>query len=191
MRYVLSTRDDAMMSSKVHYVNDSERGVVWEEVIIMLPDHANMIFLSATTPNTVEFCDWIGRTKRKPVRPRMIRRPLCEGGHEWVTCALQANASPVRSDAGCGTSLSMIRLWRVLRHNEICFYVFKASMVSLARLLLEARNGRIKSATTLLGALLYRAMLFPRGTQKTALPHYQEYETPPLPFERPSGCHFT
>ncbi|CAM9179210.1 unnamed protein product, partial [Sphacelaria rigidula] len=52
---------------EVHYVNDSERGVVWEEVIIMLPDHANMIFLSATTPNTVEFCDWIGRTKRKPV----------------------------------------------------------------------------------------------------------------------------
>lgn len=52
----------------MHYVNDSERGVVWEEVIIMLPDHANMIFLSATTPNTVEFCDWIGRTKRKPVR---------------------------------------------------------------------------------------------------------------------------
>lgn len=51
----------------MHYVNDSERGVVWEEVIIMLPDHANMIFLSATTPNTVEFCDWIGRTKRKPV----------------------------------------------------------------------------------------------------------------------------
>ncbi|CAN0091955.1 unnamed protein product, partial [Ectocarpus sp. 13 AM-2016] len=52
---------------EVHYVNDSERGVVWEEVIIMLPEHANMIFLSATTPNTVEFCDWIGRTKRKPV----------------------------------------------------------------------------------------------------------------------------
>lgn len=42
--------------------------MVWEEVIIMLPEHANMIFLSATTPNTVEFCDWIGRTKRKPVR---------------------------------------------------------------------------------------------------------------------------
>ncbi|CAN0420557.1 unnamed protein product, partial [Hapterophycus canaliculatus] len=24
-------------------------------------------FLAATTPNTVEFCDWIGRPKRKPV----------------------------------------------------------------------------------------------------------------------------
>ncbi|CAM9658261.1 unnamed protein product, partial [Discosporangium mesarthrocarpum] len=52
---------------EVHYVNDTERGVVWEEVIIMLPDHANLIFLSATTPNTIEFCEWIGRTKRKPV----------------------------------------------------------------------------------------------------------------------------
>ena len=33
----------------------------------MLPDYVNMIFLSATTPNTVEFSDWIGRTKRKNV----------------------------------------------------------------------------------------------------------------------------
>eukprot|EP00537_Pseudo-nitzschia_pungens_P004789 CAMPEP_0172355780 /NCGR_PEP_ID=MMETSP1060-20121228/178_1 /TAXON_ID=37318 /ORGANISM="Pseudo-nitzschia pungens, Strain cf. cingulata" /LENGTH=923 /DNA_ID=CAMNT_0013075627 /DNA_START=156 /DNA_END=2927 /DNA_ORIENTATION=- len=52
---------------EVHYVNDSERGVVWEEVIIMLPAYVNLIFLSATTPNTFEFSDWIGRTKRRPV----------------------------------------------------------------------------------------------------------------------------
>lgn len=38
-----------------------------EEVIIMLPSYVNLIFLSATTPNTIEFSDWIGRTKRKPV----------------------------------------------------------------------------------------------------------------------------
>ena len=44
---------------EVHYVNDSERGVVWEEVIIMLPEHVNMIFLSATTPNMVEFSEWV------------------------------------------------------------------------------------------------------------------------------------
>ena len=33
----------------------------------MLPSYVNLIFLSATTPNTLEFSDWIGRTKRKPV----------------------------------------------------------------------------------------------------------------------------
>lgn len=52
---------------EVHYVNDLERGVVWEEVIIMLPQHVNLIFLSATVPNTFEFADWVGRTKRKQI----------------------------------------------------------------------------------------------------------------------------
>ncbi|KAI0004078.1 antiviral helicase [Russula compacta] len=52
---------------EVHYVNDAERGVVWEEVIIMLPDHINIILLSATVPNAKEFADWVGRTKRKDI----------------------------------------------------------------------------------------------------------------------------
>ncbi|KAI8587624.1 antiviral helicase [Geranomyces variabilis] len=52
---------------EVHYVNDIERGVVWEEVIIMLPAHVNLILLSATVPNTREFADWVGRTKKKDI----------------------------------------------------------------------------------------------------------------------------
>lgn len=52
---------------EVHYVNDAERGVVWEEVIIMLPEHVCLIFLSATTPNSMEFSEWIGRTKHRKV----------------------------------------------------------------------------------------------------------------------------
>lgn len=52
---------------EVHYVNDLERGVVWEEVIIMLPDHVNLILLSATVPNTYEFASWVGRTKKKDI----------------------------------------------------------------------------------------------------------------------------
>lgn len=52
---------------EVHYVNDIERGVVWEEVIIMLPDHVKYILLSATVPNTFEFANWVGRTKQKDI----------------------------------------------------------------------------------------------------------------------------
>ena len=33
---------------------------MWEEVIIMLPEHVNIILLSATVPNTKEFADWVG-----------------------------------------------------------------------------------------------------------------------------------
>ena len=52
---------------EVHYVNDLERGVVWEEVIIMLPEHVSLILLSATVPNTYEFASWVGRTKKKNI----------------------------------------------------------------------------------------------------------------------------
>lgn len=70
---------------QVHYINDTERGVVWEEVIIMLPSYVNMIFLSATTPNTIEFSDWIGRTKRKPVHViRTDYRPVPLSHHLWA-----------------------------------------------------------------------------------------------------------
>jgi antiviral helicase SKI2 len=52
---------------EVHYVNDAERGVVWEEVIIMLPEHVTIVMLSATVPNVMDFADWVGRTKRRVV----------------------------------------------------------------------------------------------------------------------------
>ncbi|OIR58798.1 MAG: Ski complex RNA helicase Ski2 [Amphiamblys sp. WSBS2006] len=52
---------------EVHYINNAERGVVWEEAIILLPPQTKMILLSATLPNTFEFADWVGRTKRKDV----------------------------------------------------------------------------------------------------------------------------
>ncbi|KAM0746373.1 translation repressor [Meredithblackwellia eburnea MCA 4105] len=71
---------------EVHYVNDLERGVVWEEVIIMLPDHVNIVLLSATVPNTKDFADWVGRTKKKdiyvistPKRPVPLEHYLYSG----------------------------------------------------------------------------------------------------------------
>ena len=49
---------------EVHYVSDAERGVVWEEVLIMLPSHIQIVLLSATVPNVFEFADWVGRQRR-------------------------------------------------------------------------------------------------------------------------------
>ncbi|XP_054161038.1 SKI2 subunit of superkiller complex protein-like [Oppia nitens] len=48
-----------------HYVNDPERGHVWEEVFIMLPKHCKLVLLSATVPNVVQFADWLGRIRRE------------------------------------------------------------------------------------------------------------------------------
>ena len=52
---------------EVHYINDPERGSVWEEVIMKLPDTCSIIMLSATVPNYLEFANWVGRTKQKKV----------------------------------------------------------------------------------------------------------------------------
>jgi len=83
---------------EVHYVNDLERGVVWEEVIIMLPEHVTLILLSATVPNTYEFASWVGRTKKKdiyvistPKRPVPLEHYLWGGKdmHKIVTSEKQ------------------------------------------------------------------------------------------------------
>lgn len=44
---------------EVHYMRDKERGVVWEEVMILLPDNVHYVFLSATIPNALQFAKWI------------------------------------------------------------------------------------------------------------------------------------
>ena len=51
---------------EIHYLRNKERGVVWEETIIMLPDTVRMVFLSATIPNALEFAQWIAQTHNQP-----------------------------------------------------------------------------------------------------------------------------
>ena len=70
---------------EVHYVNDAERGVVWEEVIIMLPEHVTLILLSATVPNTYEFASWVGRTKKKDIYViSTAKRPIPLEHYLWA-----------------------------------------------------------------------------------------------------------
>ncbi|SCV02695.1 LAME_0H04258g1_1 [Lachancea meyersii CBS 8951] len=51
---------------EVHYMRDKERGVVWEETIILLPDKVRYVFLSATIPNAMEFAEWICKIHSQP-----------------------------------------------------------------------------------------------------------------------------
>ena len=50
---------------EVHYMRDRERGVVWEETMILLPDTVRFVFLSATIPNSREFAEWICMIKHQ------------------------------------------------------------------------------------------------------------------------------
>ena len=52
---------------EIHYINDIERGYVWEESIIYSPESVRFLCLSATIPNAREFSDWIQAIKNHPV----------------------------------------------------------------------------------------------------------------------------
>ena len=52
---------------EVHYIDDADRGTVWEQCIIMLPRHVQMVMLSATIGDKEKFAEWIERIKEKNV----------------------------------------------------------------------------------------------------------------------------
>eukprot|EP00111_Clytia_hemisphaerica_P011285 TCONS_00033042-protein len=51
---------------EIHYMRDKERGVVWEETIILLPDNVRHVFLSATIHNARQFAEWIAYIHSQP-----------------------------------------------------------------------------------------------------------------------------
>lgn len=48
---------------EIHYLDDPERGTVWEESIILAPREIRFMCLSATVPNIHELADWMGSVR--------------------------------------------------------------------------------------------------------------------------------
>jgi len=76
---------------EVHYMRDKERGVVWEETIILLPNFVKYAFLSATIPNAKEFAQWICKIKNQPCnviytdfRPVPLQHYVYASGSEGI-----------------------------------------------------------------------------------------------------------
>ncbi|MDP6309628.1 MAG: DEAD/DEAH box helicase, partial [Prochlorococcus sp.] len=68
MLYAQADQDDdpladveAVVLDECHYMNDSQRGTVWEESIIHCPASVQLVALSATVANAGQLTDWIER----------------------------------------------------------------------------------------------------------------------------------
>ncbi|MFA4982144.1 MAG: DEAD/DEAH box helicase [Candidatus Omnitrophota bacterium] len=53
---------------EVHYIDNPERGTVWEESLIFMPPHMNILCLSATIPNITQFAKWIESVHKKEIK---------------------------------------------------------------------------------------------------------------------------
>ena len=83
---------------EIHYMRDKERGVVWEETIILLPDSVRYVFLSATIPNAIQFAEWIAHTHRQPChvvyteyRPTPLQHYIYPSGAEGTFLVVNEN----------------------------------------------------------------------------------------------------
>jgi superfamily II RNA helicase len=52
---------------EIHYLDDPERGTVWEESIILAPKDIRFMCLSATVPNIHELAEWMGQVRSTDV----------------------------------------------------------------------------------------------------------------------------
>ena len=57
----------AVVLDEVHFLDDRERGTVWEEVLIYLPPEVQIVGLSATLSNVVDFAQWLEHVRHRPV----------------------------------------------------------------------------------------------------------------------------
>jgi superfamily II RNA helicase len=58
---------------EIHYLDDIERGTVWEESIIFAPEHIRILCLSATVPNLEALARWI-----RAIRPQVPLHVIVE-----------------------------------------------------------------------------------------------------------------
>ncbi|XP_005720365.1 exosome RNA helicase MTR4 [Pundamilia nyererei] len=83
---------------EIHYMRDTERGVVWEETIILLPDNVHYVFLSATIPNAKQFAEWICHLHKQPChvvytdyRPTPLQHYIFPAGGDGLHLVVDEN----------------------------------------------------------------------------------------------------
>ncbi|KAL3868895.1 hypothetical protein ACJMK2_041651 [Sinanodonta woodiana] len=131
---------------EIHYMRDKERGVVWEETIILLPDNVHYVFLSATIPNARQFAEWICHLHKQPChvvytdfRPTPLQHYIYPSGGDGIHLVVDENgefreenfnmAMAVLRDAGDAAKGDLKGRKGGFKNNESnCFKIVKMIM---------------------------------------------------------------
>ncbi len=58
----------AVIIDEIHFLDDPDRGTVWEELLIYLPRDIRILGLSATLSNLEEFAEWLGQVRQTEMK---------------------------------------------------------------------------------------------------------------------------
>ena len=88
----LETELGCVIFDEFHYINDTHRGHVWEQSILMLPQHVQMVMLSATLDDPVKSARWI--EDREAVVSESVDK-LSDNAKQVVICSTDTRIVPL------------------------------------------------------------------------------------------------
>ena len=128
---------------EVHYINDADRGKVWEETIMMLPETVQLVMLSATIDKSMQFAEWIEKTRNRetwlcPTTERIV--PLTHYGYLCASDSAPKKIKDKRARAAVEEYLG--RLIPLKRHEDSCI---EPNFHKMAKISTIMENEKIQS----------------------------------------------
>ncbi|MEM9365173.1 MAG: DEAD/DEAH box helicase [Planctomycetota bacterium] len=74
----------AVVMDEFHSFNDTQRGIVWEMTLAMLPKHVRSLLISATVGNSMEFVSWLRRSHGRELQLVQGTERKVPLQYEWV-----------------------------------------------------------------------------------------------------------
>ena len=104
---------EAVVLDECHYMNDSQRGTVWEESIIHCPPAIQLVALSATVANAGQLTDWIEQVHGPTDLIHSDFRPV---PLQFNFCSVKG-LHPLLNDAGNGLHPNC-KVWRAPKGHQ-------------------------------------------------------------------------
>ncbi len=98
---------ESVILDECHYMNDPQRGTVWEETIIHCPSRTQIIALSATISNADQLQNWIGKVHGPTVLVNSNKRPV---PLDFIFCSAKG-LHPLLNNKGNGIHPNC-KIWR-------------------------------------------------------------------------------
>ena len=98
---------ESVILDECHYMNDPQRGTVWEETIIHCPTRAQIIALSATISNADQLQNWIEKVHGPTVLVNSNKRPV---PLDFIFCSAKG-LHPLLNNKGNGIHPNC-KIWR-------------------------------------------------------------------------------
>ncbi len=104
---------EAVVLDECHYMNDSQRGTVWEESIIHCPPPVQLVALSATVANAGQLTDWIDKVHGPTTLVMSDYRPV---PLQFSFCSAKG-LHPLLNEAGTGLHPNC-KVWRAPKGHK-------------------------------------------------------------------------